>query len=810
MTPTNCDPMNRTNLRILLLSVLALRTLTAAASPQAVGQSPFQFESITIDAVDPGAWNGVVFLARAFDQPASFGLRVGSRSGSFLDGAGIFKAVGEVGPHAPDASYCRLSWRHHPRQSVITLEWSRVDESTVVGRLTAPQDVQLVLEAYFPFSPNRVVKQGLFSITGSNQAITGERYFDGVFGVSARWLVMVDQPILGTGTFSSVDEIGQVMNATGRLVPRLAALGAESTAAAAGLEFTTAATLTAHFVATLGWEDGALVRHAGGLLESGRIDGILREKSRTYGERRPTVRGLFEGAAEAISNSVFWNSTYVPPYRLVFPTATRSWASEDGWVVFVWDNFFASMMASQEDKGQAFAGIKGVLLGQTESGLVPNMESGIGSTPDRSQPLVGSYCVWKVYQRTRDRSMLEWAYPRLKKWHEWWFADRGDGQPWRDGNRDGLLEWGSDKGSEPSIVDRGVPKAPKWESGMDDSPMWDEAGYDQRAYTMRLTDVGLNSYYALDAECLSKLAAILGREEDSRRLAAESEAMRQRVRERLWNEADGIYENRHWNGEFDKHLSPTNFYPLLAGIATRDQARRMVEEHLLNPKEFWGTYVIPSIARNDPAFSDQYYWRGSIWAATNYLVYEGLNRYGFDKVAFDLAQKSYDLFMKDWNARQQSNENYVTFDGSAGGDPHYTWSALLCQVALEQYVDESPWDGFRFGILDPGSNGDVRGSAWGGHTYDVAVGPRTTTLRRDGKLEFEAAGGVVVRHYESQTSRLSFIVTSPRVTRVTTSEFDFGSLNVTIDGKGARKVPVREGRASFDVAAGQHSVEIDR
>src|SRR4029077_19013766 len=110
-----------------------------------------------------------------------------------------------------------------------------------------------------------------------------------------------------------------------------------------------------------------------------------------------------------------------------------------------------------------------------------------------------------------------------------------------------------------------------------------------------------------------------------RRFSAEYDAISQRVRQRLWNEADGLYENRHWSGDFDKRLSPTNFYPMLAGIATPEQAKRMVEEHLLNPKEFWGEYVIPSIARNDPAFSDQYYWRGSIWAATNYLVYEGLD-----------------------------------------------------------------------------------------------------------------------------------------------------------------------------------------
>ena len=96
-------------------------------------------------------------------------------------------------------------------------------------------------------------------------------------------------------------------------------------------------------------------------------------------------------------------------------------------------------------------------------------------------------------------------------------------------------------------------------------------------------------------------------------LPADYERQKQLIREKLWNEQDGIFENRFWSGDFSKHLSPTNFYPLLAGIPTPEQAKRMMDEHLLNPKEFWGTYILPSISRNDPAFVDQFYVRGTIW-----------------------------------------------------------------------------------------------------------------------------------------------------------------------------------------------------
>jgi hypothetical protein len=36
----------------------------------------------------------------------------------------------------------------------------------------------------------------------------------------------------------------------------------------------------------------------------------------------------------------------------------------------------------------------------------------------------------------------------------------------------------------------------------------------------------------------------------------------------------------------------------------------MICEHLLNAAEFWGDRVIPSIARDDPAFKDQDYCEG--------------------------------------------------------------------------------------------------------------------------------------------------------------------------------------------------------
>jgi len=788
-----------------LWALLAAAPL-AVASDSVAGQaaSP-KFDSVRVDSLDAEAWSGVVFAAKAFGQSSSFALRFGSFSGTFVDGASIFDAIHEVGPHAPDASYCRVSWQVPPRAAPVTLEWSRINETTVVGRITAEQNFQTVLETYLPFAGGTWGLPGVFSVMDSKRAIAGERYFDRVFGTASQFVVMIDRPTIGRGTYPSLEELRLTMRGAGVLVD---SVDSDPSRNAAGLQFATDDSKTAHFVATLGWSRNELVTQAHNLLAPGRIDSILKEKSEAYATRRPFSKGLFEAAPEIIGNNMFWNTLYAPQDDLVFPSISRRAAQRaGGWALGEWDGFFGSLLTSLEDKDQTWATIRAILLAQTEAGLVPNGIAA-GVTPDRSQPPVGAYAVWKVYQRYPDRELLEWAYPRLKRWHEWWFKDRGDGQAWRDGNHDGLLEWGSDRGSGETSGGRGFLMQAKWESGMDDNPMWDDAHYDTHTYTMDLDDVGLNSLYALDAESLAELAAILGKQDDRRALQADYEKVKQLVRDQLWNETDGIYENRFWNGQFSKRLSPTSFYPMLAGIATPEQAKRMVNEHLLNPREFWGEYVVPTTSRSDPGFADQYYWRGSIWGPTNYLLYHAIDRYRFDKVALEFASKSYALFMDDWKVNQHNDELYHAWGGSGGGDIHYTWGALLCLIPLEQFIDENPWDGLRFGALSPGAEGSFRGATWQGHNYDVTVGPNETELRRDGTVRFLADAGVVVRSYGVSSSSLSMTVSSERDFQATTAEFASGILNLRIDGQTTRKLTVTNGSASFSIPHGEHGVEL--
>jgi hypothetical protein len=164
--------------------------------------------------------------------------------------------------------------------------------------------------------------------------------------------------------------------------------------------------------------------------------------------------------------------------------------------------------------------------------------------------------------------------------------------------------------------------------------------------------------------------------------------------------------------------------------------------------------------------------------------------------------------MDDWRTNQHDDEQYFAWGGSAGGDTHYTWGALLCLAPLEQYIDVNPWEGLRFGALDATASGNFRGEVWENHTYEVAVGPSRTALTRDGSLRFEANAGVVVRNYQAADSRLTFRLKSTRPVNVSTLEFHAGDLDLKIDGKAAGRVRVQQGRTTLQLPPGEHTVEL--
>jgi hypothetical protein len=295
---------------------------------------------------------------------------------------------------------------------------------------------------------------------------------------------------------------------------------------------------------------------------------------------------------------------------------------------------------------------------------------------------VGSFAVREIYRKFREPWLIHELFDDLLVWNRWWMENRVTPEY--------TLCWGSDpyeprNGIYWEMQGVGDAAAAALESGLDNSPMYDGVSFDSATHMMRLADVGLTGLYILDCESLADLADVVGRGE-AKELRERAEQIKLGL-ETLWDEQTGIYQNKRTDtGEFYRRLSPTNFYALFSDKVSPERAGRMISEHFYNPEEFWGEFILPMIARNDPAYPDQDYWRGRIWAPTNFLTYIAMRKCGLQKPCRDLAHKSVALFMQEWQRHGHVHENYHGDTGwgcgLVGSDKFYHWGALLCLIGL--------------------------------------------------------------------------------------------------------------------------------
>ena len=429
-------------------------------------------------------------------------------------------------------------------------------------------------------------------------------------------------------------------------------------------------------------------------LRTGRSGGALDpapgDESGPRSSPSPLHTGRYDGALDAIRDVIGWNTVHDPVNRRPYTALSRNWSSAKfgGFGVWLDDVLYHALLAGTLDLTLAEENLHAVFAGRTEAGNLPCLLTGRDAWVDRSQPPIGAFVVWLLYRRWGERRLLDNAWEVLLGNHEWWWRER-------DGNRNGLLEYGTSPVGEGLY--RGTALAARDESSMDNSPVHDEAVLIPESHTLDCEDVGLNSLLALDGEMLALIAAELGRDGEARRLAARARNLAGRIREALWDPEREVFANRLWSGRFVSSIAPTSFYPLIAGAASPAQARALLG-WMEDPRRFGGRFGLPSVSRDDPAFGDNVYWRGRVWPPLNFLVYQGLRRYGFAAEATALAGRSHEMFAVPWREARHCAENYSARDGAVTDQPDtdtfYGWGALMPAMGVAEVCDVSPWDGW--------------------------------------------------------------------------------------------------------------------
>lgn len=199
----------------------------------------------------------------------------------------------------------------------------------------------------------------------------------------------------------------------------------------------------------------------------------------------------------------------------------------------------------------------------------------------------------------------------------------------------------------------------------------------------------LNCLMYRELLALVYLAEHLGLNEVADHYRSDSEGLRQAVRTHCWDEWLGFYYSVDLNllpvasyTGWAAHAGQPRDYSVLiqrigvwsgflamwAGIATEEQAARMVREHYLDPRTFHALFGIRTLSRmekmyNVRASGNPSSWLGPIWGISNYLTFRALNRYGYESEARDLAQKTIHLFGRDLERFGALHEYYQPENG---------------------------------------------------------------------------------------------------------------------------------------------------
>ena len=422
-----------------------------------------------------------------------------------------------------------------------------------------------------------------------------------------------------------------------------------------------------------------------------------------------------------------WNGEYTQPGPRLYP---HQWS---------WDSALIAIGYAHYYQERAMQELSHLFESQWKNGLLPQIvfnprfgeyfpgidfwhaERSPNAPRDRKtsgvvQPPLHATAVLYVYRHAEDeataKEFLEHTFPKLKAWHEYLHQER-------DPEGEGLV----------------YIRHP-WESGMDNSPMWDsimertqlrsdqipkyrradihfvaagdrplDAAYDRFAYLVKLfsdrdydearireecpflvQDVLFNALLCQADRDLAEIARLLG--ENPSPLEERAERTASAMNGKLWDEQHGIYLDFDLaSGQPLQVYVAANFVPLYAGIPDEGQARRMVDslentgfglsDESLTP--------VPSYDRYGFAFFPTRYWRGPVWANINWFLTRGLERYGYEGQAKRLRETIVSLCRS-----QGFYEYYDPTTGFGHGSDLFSWTAaLFLDVVFENGTSEN-------------------------------------------------------------------------------------------------------------------------
>jgi glycogen debranching enzyme len=394
-----------------------------------------------------------------------------------------------------------------------------------------------------------------------------------------------------------------------------------------------------------------------------------------------------------------------------------------------WDTAFIAIGRSWNDQERAQREIEHLFAAQWSDGMLPHIvfnpavpddayfpgptfwrsDRAVASPPGiatsgLTQPPLHAVAVAEIARNASDRraarQFLERMYPRLVAQHRYL-------ETVRDVAGDGL-----------SVIIH------PWESGMDNSPAWDEAlddlviaagavppyarrdlvnaassdrptdaaydrfvylaatyrdaGYDQsdlrRSCPFLVEDPLFNSVRIWSLDALADIAGAV--DEDPAPFRDQAMRVSAALRRHLWDPAARQFRARDIrDGELSSvgtitSLSPVIDHRLPPSMVTA--ITRLLDHPDFRPRDDPDHFMVASFDLRARGFDPRRYWRGPIWINTDWLLWRGLTAHGRERVAGEIADSMLGLVR-----RSGWHEYFSPFGGQGYGSNDFSWTAAL-------------------------------------------------------------------------------------------------------------------------------------
>ncbi len=411
--------------------------------------------------------------------------------------------------------------------------------------------------------------------------------------------------------------------------------------------------------------------------------------------------------------------TYTQPAHGLYP---HQW---------LWDSCFTAIGLRHLDVKRAKTELESLLRGQWHNGMLPNIifrnepqystdrhiwhsglnpaapddvvTSGITQPPMLAEAVVqiGAKLAWP-----ERRSWYRKMYPALLAHHEWLYNERDphwEGlvlqiHPWETG-LDNTPPWMAElhehllplwiRAIEKIRLDklitrfrrdtRSVPMDQRF-STIEAMALYDiQRRLRRKAYNIdkvldhslfAIEDLSFNSIFIRANSHLQDIAKSIKQELPAdllKRMRQTEEAL-----EELWDP----YSAQYYSRDFVTHRllkvpSIATLLPLYAGSISHDKAAQLVRL-LENEHAFGPAYPVPSVPINSFWFHSKLYWQGPTWVNMNWLIIDGLRRYGFKDHAAALRESTLEMV-----ARSGCYEYFDPLTGEPAGAEEFSWTAAL-------------------------------------------------------------------------------------------------------------------------------------